>query len=229
MQPWSYGAFPCNRRDFISDSSWGVQFIIFERGKKEMRRTALHIFVAISAATLTANAAMATGNIHSSWEAFYGFGDANPVDDSLTDAGSTECQLCHLESNGGQPWNAYGWELHLNNVDFGAADIVDSDGDGTINGEEIEFLNVDGYGAQPGWTSDPTSNPGNVECVDQGPNFGCLPIPEELVPATAGPLDVPEPAAMLQLASGAIGLAWLHRRRNARLNREKSAPATHST
>ena len=89
---------PGNRRDFISDSSWECSTHHFVEG--EMRRTALFTFVAIVAATLTADMAMATGSIHSSWEAFYGFGDANPVDDSLTDAGSTECQLCHLESNG---------------------------------------------------------------------------------------------------------------------------------
>jgi len=141
---------------------------------------------------------MANPTIHSNWEVFYGFGDANPVDDSLTDAGSTECQLCHLDSNGGQPWNAYGWELHL-------------------NGDEIDFLSIDGYSAQPGWTDDPSANPGNVECVDQGPNFGCSPIPIGSVPATAGSLDVPEPGAMLQLVSGGIALAWLHRRRNPKM------------
>jgi hypothetical protein len=174
-------------------------------------------------ALLATGVAGATGGIHSSREAFYGFGDANPVDDSLTDAGSTECQLCHLESNGGQPWNAYGWELHLNGVDFAAADVVDSDGDGTINCEEIEFLDVNDYAAQPGWTSDPEANPGNVECVDQGSNFGCAPIPDELIPPTVGPLDVPEPAAVLQIACGAIGLAGLYRRRRSRSIRSTRA------
>ena len=94
-----------------------------------IRRVILTLFVIALAPMLTTSLAMATNNIHGNWEVFYGFADANPVDDSLTDAGSTECQLCHLDSNGGQPWNAYGFELHLNGVDFAAADIVDSDGD----------------------------------------------------------------------------------------------------
>ena len=172
--------------------------------------------MAAIAGMFAAGKAAATGGIHSSWEVFYGFSDANPVDDSLTDAGSTECQLCHLESNGGQPWNAYGWELHLNGVDFAAADIVDSDGDGTINGDEIDYRDGNGYGAQPGWTSDVAADPGNVECVDQGPNFGCALLPDELVPLTAGPLDVPEPHARFQLACGAIVLSWLYRRHSSR-------------
>jgi hypothetical protein len=183
----------------------------------EVRRNLLFSFTTIVFVLLTTDSAMANPTIHSNWEVFYGFGDANTVDDSLIDAGSTECQLCHLDSNGGQPWNAYGWELHLNGVNFVAADVVDSDGDGTMNGDEIDFLNIDGYSAQPGWTDDPSANPGNVECVDQGPNFGCSPIPIGSVPATAGPLDVPEPGAMLQLVSGGIALAWLHRRRNPKM------------
>jgi hypothetical protein len=185
----------------------------------EARRVILISFSTITVALLTPGGAMATGSIHSTWEAFYGFADANPVDDSLTDAGSTECQLCHRDSNGGQPWNAYGWELHMNGVDFSAADIVDSDGDGTVNGDEIDYLDENNYAAQPGWTSDLDADPGNVECVDQGPNFGC--IPTELVPATAGLLDVPEPRVMLQLASGGFGLAWLHRRRNRKAARKR--------
>ena len=178
------------------------------------RRIARSSIATVTVGLLAAGVAAATRGIHSSWEAFYGFADANPVDDSLTDAGSTECQLCHLESNGGQPWNAYGWELHLNGVDFEAADGVDSDGDGFINGEEIDFLDVNGYGAQPGWTIDLEADPGNVECVDQGPNFGCAVLPDELVPLTAGPLDVPEPHARFQLVCGAIALSWLYRRRS---------------
>ena len=192
----------------------------------ETKSVILFSCATIVVALLTTGSATANPTIHSDWETFYGFGDANPVDDSLTDAGSTECQVCHRDSNGGQPWNAYGWELHLNNEDFDAADIVDSDGDGTINGEEIDSLDLNGYGAQPGWTSDTSANPGNVDCVDQGPNFGCSPIPIELVPATAGPLDVPEPGAMLQLVSGGIGLAWLHRRRNPRMTRGEAGRAS---
>ncbi len=157
----------------------------------EERRVILFSLSVIVGVLLVAGSAMATWAIHRNWEAFCGFGDANPVDDSLTDAGSTECQVCHRDSHGGQPWNAYGWELHLNNVNFNAADHVDSDGDGTTNGEEIEFLDANGYGAQPGWTSNSSADPGNIECFDQASNFGCFRIPSELVPATAGRLDLP--------------------------------------
>ena len=179
-----------------------------------IRRVILTLVVIALAPMLTTSLAMATNNIHGSWEVFYGFADANPVDDSLTDAGSTDCQLCHRDSNGGQPWNAYGFELHLNGVDFAAADLVDSDGDGDTNGEEIDYRDLDNYAAQPGWTSDMAANPGNVECVDQGQSFGCSPLAIEQVPATAGPLDVPEPGMVVQLISGGVGLACLHRRRS---------------
>jgi hypothetical protein len=181
-----------------------------------MSRIAIISCATVLVALLTTGNATANPGIHQDWETFYGFADSNPVDDSLTDAGSTECQLCHRDSNGGQPWNAYGWELHLNDVDFDAADIVDSDGDGAVNGDEIDFLDGNGYAAQPGWTSDAGASPGNVDCVDQGPNFGCTPTASELVPATAGPLDLPEPGVTLQLVSGGMGLAWLDRRRSRR-------------
>jgi hypothetical protein len=183
----------------------------------------LILVAAVLIPMLATSRAMATNNIHGNWEVFYGFADANPVDDSLTDAGSTECQLCHLDSNGGQPWNAYGFELHLNGVDFAAADLVDSDGDGDTNGEEIDYRDLDDYAAQPGWTSDMAAIPGNVECVDKGQNFGCSPLTIEQVPATAGPLEVPEPGILVQLISGGVGLAYLHKRRSRRSSLDRGS------
>jgi parallel beta-helix repeat protein len=74
------------------------------------------------------------------------------------------CQLCHVGENGGDPWNAYGWD-----VGGALADPdCDFDGMGGVSNEEaffcVELLNSDGdgsdfdnateigLGTQPGWT-----------------------------------------------------------------------------
>jgi hypothetical protein len=117
--------------------------------------------------------------------------DCQRVIDSLVDAGGTSCQVCHVNSNGGQPWNAYGLTLHLNGVDFAAAEGVDSDGDGSTNLSEIQFDPAGPYGAQPGWTEDAGADPGNVSCFEiqipgEEPQIICETIDP---PSTAGPLD----------------------------------------
>ena len=41
------------------------------------------------------------------WQDKYGPGTA--TDSSSGD--TAQCQLCHRDTNGGDPWNAYGWDL----------------------------------------------------------------------------------------------------------------------
>lgn len=68
-------------------------------------------------------------------------------------SGDINCQLCHQSSFGGNPWNAYGWDIHLeynqNGFDLAAAfeavEAFDSDEDGTNNIDEITA------NEQPGW------------------------------------------------------------------------------
>jgi len=90
------------------------------------------------------------------WQSRYGA--ASPSGDNA------RCQLCHVQANGGDPWNGYGWDIE------GALDDpgCDFDNSGGVNNDEaffcVELLNSDGdgsdfdnvleigLGTQPGWT-----------------------------------------------------------------------------
>jgi len=104
---------------------------------------------------------------------------------------NARCQLCHVESNGGSPWNGYGWDIRDALVDPGCdlnsngvvsnaeaffcveLDNSDLDGSGVDNITEI------GVGTQPGWTNGPF----NVYYSRSGTTTGNLP------PDGIGPLD----------------------------------------
>ncbi len=78
---------------------------------------------------------------------------------------NADCQLCHVNANGGDPWNGYGWDMRDALVDL----TCDVSGDGTVSNAEalfcIELDNSDGDGSgvdntteigvstQPGWTN----------------------------------------------------------------------------
>jgi parallel beta-helix repeat protein len=77
---------------------------------------------------------------------------------------SARCQLCHVEENGGRPWNAYGWDILealedpgcdlntsgnvSNDEAFFCVELDNSDNDGT-NYDNITEI---GLNTQPGWT-----------------------------------------------------------------------------
>jgi parallel beta-helix repeat protein len=119
----------------------------------------------------------------SDWQSRYGA--VSPSGDNA------RCQLCHANSNGGVPWNAYGWDIGVALDDPGC----DLDGDGAVTNAEafycIEPLNSDGdgggndnlaeivLGTQPGWTLGPNNTLYN--------NFGT--IPGALPPNDIGPID----------------------------------------
>ena len=135
---------------------------------------------------LIVGSAHATRNIHNTWLAVYANGIN--VDNSLTDGSGAICQVCHVSSNGGNPWNAYGWDIRtqvqagLSATDaINSVDVGDSDGDGNNNGAEINFVDDGGYGAQPGWTD---NGAGNVSCEKATGNCTAT-----SAPATAGSLD----------------------------------------
>ena len=84
------------------------------------------------------------------WQGIY---PSSMSDDNVDNGTGASCQLCHRDDNGGDPFNAYGWELKEEFeilFDMSAAIVasasVDSDGDGTSNGDEIAA------DTQPGWT-----------------------------------------------------------------------------
>ena len=93
------------------------------------------------------------------WQARYGGASAS--------GDNAQCQLCHVEANGGDPWNGYGWNLRDSLADPGC----DLNGDGAVSNQEaffcVELLNSDadgsgfddameiGLGTQPGWTDGP--------------------------------------------------------------------------
>jgi parallel beta-helix repeat protein len=108
---------------------------------------------------VTATQAGAFPGMLNDWQARYGA--SSPSGDNA------DCQLCHVQANGGDPWNGYGWDIG------GAfADVsCDFNADGAVSNEEaffcVELLNSDGdgsgvdnvmeigLGTQPGWTEGP--------------------------------------------------------------------------
>ncbi len=95
------------------------------------------------------------------WQDRYG-----AISASGDDAG---CQLCHVNSNGGSPWNGYGWDIRDALVEPGC----DVNMDGNVSNEEaffcVELDNSDndgsgydnvtetGLSTQPGWTGGPNN------------------------------------------------------------------------
>jgi hypothetical protein len=74
-------------------------------------------------------------------------------------SGEVRCQLCHVRTTGGPPWNGYGWDLRQNGGEgsgcnptlfataLAAVESLDSDGEGRRNIDEINAS------TQPGWTT----------------------------------------------------------------------------
>jgi parallel beta-helix repeat protein len=127
------------------------------------------------AAAAIALPAVAFPGIRDDWQDRYGA--ISPSADAAN------CQLCHVDANGGPSWNGYGWDLRNARDDL----ACDVGGDGTVSWEEafycVEALNSDGdgsgndnvgeigVGAQPGWTA----GPNNTHYSDIGNTFGNLP------------------------------------------------------
>jgi parallel beta-helix repeat protein/putative cofactor-binding repeat protein len=118
-------------------------------------RTSCLLFASVALAVLFVGPtpAAAFGGILNDWENTY------PDSDSGFNA---DCQLCHVEANGGDPFNAYGWTLVLAlepdgcgpgdlDLAFACSEEDDSDLDptGSDNLTEIDAS------TQPGWTDGP--------------------------------------------------------------------------
>ncbi len=109
------------------------------------RRYALPLIsvCALVSLLLTPKAAWAKPEILAAWKAFY----------PQSKSGDVGCQLCHANSGGGSPWNAYGWSVRQGVVDqgksfedaFKAVEALDADNNGKTNLQEINAS------VQPGW------------------------------------------------------------------------------
>jgi hypothetical protein len=107
-----------------------------------MKRIACATLVTMLAVPLGFGTAMAFSSIRNQFISRY------PAS-ATSNAG---CQICHVNSGGGSPWNPYGFDLLQNGTDFAAIEPLDSDGEGTSNLDEISI------GTQPGWCD--LANPG---------------------------------------------------------------------
>jgi len=125
---------------------------------------------------------------YNAWNSYY----PNSLSDDNVIAGHGQaCGVCHSNPQGGEGWNAYGWQLRQSinlgqdiNSALASAESLDSDGDpaGSSNLDEISMH------AQPGWTS----GPNNTLHTSSGSLPGQLPLAN-----IAGRLD-PDCAASIQ-------------------------------
>jgi parallel beta-helix repeat protein len=102
------------------------------------------------------------------------------------------CQLCHVNANGGDPWNGYGWDIRdalvkpdcdlnsngdvSNSEAYFCVELDNSDGDGSGVDNATEI----GLSTQPGWTDGPF----NVSYFKSG-----LTSANNLPPTDIGKLD----------------------------------------
>jgi parallel beta-helix repeat protein len=110
---------------------------------------------------VTATPAHAFPQTQNAWQERYG---------SASSSGdNAQCQLCHANANGGDPWNGYGWDIRDALADL----ACDLGGNGTVSNAEaffcVELKNSDGDGSgfdnateiglstQPGWTQGNTN------------------------------------------------------------------------
>jgi len=113
--------------------------------RSSLLRLAPAVAVALAAALPLKN------GYYTTWDSEY---PSSISDDNVITGTGSACQLCHESSNGGDGWNAYGWDIRQlwNGGAISvaeaivAAEALDSDGDGTSNVFEIDA------GTQPGWT-----------------------------------------------------------------------------
>ncbi|MEM7539646.1 MAG: PQQ-dependent sugar dehydrogenase, partial [Chloroflexota bacterium] len=112
----------------------------------------LGIVTAVFGALSTPQHAAATPNFFVEWrDTIYTQTQGN--------LGNTGCRLCHLNTSGGDGWNAYGWSLRERIRNEGmtfaqavaAVESLDADGNGVTN---IDEINSQG---QPGWTNGNTN------------------------------------------------------------------------
>ena len=98
--------------------------------------------------TLTAQVAVARPSILAAWQSAYPASDSDLVN----------CQLCHQNTSGGNPWNAYGWNIRqgIQNSGLAASAAIaaiegnNSDASVVSASNNLEEISAN---TQPGWTA----------------------------------------------------------------------------
>lgn len=154
---------------------------------KSLPATCGAVFLALSAAP-----ASAWPSILNQWQALY------PSSQSDTNASGQGCMLCHVEPNGGQPWNPYGWEIRQRIPQFmgdvNAAILASAPFDSDRNPKSWSNLLEITLGTQPGWTP----GPNNVRFFESSVTTGHLPddgLLGSLDPAQSPMVPICEPGA----------------------------------
>ncbi len=104
--------------------------------------------------------------------------------ENLVKAGASGCQLCHIASNGNEPWNSYGWALRqeyfANGEDIVAAIMAIEDVDHDMDPTGCSSLAEINADTQPGWTAGPNNTAhfedGSVQKNQQPPGGGLVPL-----------------------------------------------------
>lgn len=129
--------------------------------------------------------------------------------DQIPHGGTFDCGVCHLDGGGGMGLNPFGQTVFDNgldvqdgtgNVDWNAICMMDSDGDGYTNGEELGDQNCQWTVGANDPSVDPTNPglPGEIPCgngvVDgpedcDGTQLGGLTCVDLMPPLPAGPLS----------------------------------------
>ncbi|MCA9470168.1 MAG: PQQ-dependent sugar dehydrogenase [Nitrospira sp.] len=123
--------------------------------------------------------------------------------------GNASCAVCHSDSNGGSPWNAYGRDLLANGGGVG------ENGNLTPALQAVEQLNSDAVagnnlteiqaGAQPGWCNPATAGCNNQFYNANGSIAGAGNPPASLTLLDDGSTTTPEPNIQVTQASVNFG------------------------
>ena len=102
--------------------------------------------------------ASARGTFMSSWDSAY---PSSTSADNVINGTGNSCQLCHRDSNGGNGWNTYGWDIWLemndNSLSIAAAIAAAEDGNADSDPTGSSNLAEINANTQPGWTEGPNN------------------------------------------------------------------------
>jgi mono/diheme cytochrome c family protein len=172
-----------------------------------MIKTNSSFYLLIILLTLTAQGAVARPSILAAWQSAYPASDSDLVN----------CQLCHQNTSGGNPWNAYGWNIRQgiqNNglaasASIAAVEAINSDASVVSASNNLEEIVAS---TQPGWTA----GAANTIYFKDGST-----LTSQTAPSLVTALDPPEtatvPISSAWLALLGLSLAWVGMFR--RLNR----------
>lgn len=135
------------------------------------------------------------------WQAIY-------PDSNADDINGTGCQLCHRDDNGGDPWNAYGWEIrNIFLITNDITDAINTAGDFDHDADPLAVKSVDEISRdfQPGWTADSVNSiyfkDGAEQTNQLPPTFSETTTALDFPSANANPLsDIANGAITIELS-----------------------------